>query len=63
MGGRLAVTMLRKAWAAARALPWSELLHQHFSKDPLKDTFIMMSHVKFLQASGARIVPVSYKLN
>lgn len=23
----------------------------------------MMSHVKFLQASGARIVPVSYKLD
>jgi len=32
-------------------------------KDPLKGSFIMTSHVKYLQAAGARIVPVSYKLD
>lgn len=31
--------------------------------EPLKGSFIMMSHVKYLQAAGARIVPVSYKLD
>ena len=31
--------------------------------DPLKGTFIMMSHVKYLEAAGARIVPISYRLD
>ena len=29
----------------------------------LNGTFITLSHVKFLQAAGARIVPISYKYN
>ena len=32
-------------------------------KEALNETFIMSSHVKFLQAAGARIVPLSYKLD
>lgn len=31
--------------------------------DALKGTFILMSHVKYLEAAGARIVPISYKLD
>lgn len=31
--------------------------------EALKNTFIKMSHVKFLEQGGARIVPVSYKLD
>ena len=31
--------------------------------DPLAGTFIMMSHVKYLEAAGARIVPISYRLD
>ncbi len=27
----------------------------------LNDTFIMMSHIKYLEAGGARVVPISYK--
>ena len=30
---------------------------------PLNGTFIMMSHVKYLQAGGARIVPLCYRLD
>jgi hypothetical protein len=33
------------------------------AEDALKGTFIMMSHVKYLEAAGARIVPISYKLD
>jgi hypothetical protein len=33
------------------------------AKSALNGSFIMMSHVKFLEAGGARIVPVSYKLD
>ena len=32
-------------------------------EDPLKGTFIMMPHVKYLEAAGARIVPISYRLD
>ena len=33
------------------------------TSNALNNTFIMMSHVKFLAAGGARIVPVSYKFD
>jgi gamma-glutamyl-gamma-aminobutyrate hydrolase PuuD len=29
----------------------------------MDNSFIMMSHVKYLQAGGARIIPVSYRLD
>ena len=32
------------------------------AKAALNNTFIMMSHVKFLEQGGARIVPISYRL-
>jgi hypothetical protein len=31
--------------------------------DALKGTFIVMSHIKYLEAAGARIVPISYRLD
>ena len=33
------------------------------AKEALNNTFIMMSHVKYLEQGGARIVPISYRLN
>jgi hypothetical protein len=33
------------------------------SKEFLKNTFIKMSHVKYLEQGGARIVPVSYRID
>ena len=33
------------------------------SQDALKGSFVKMSHVKFLEQSGARVVPISYKLD
>ena len=33
------------------------------SEASMHNSFIMMSHVKYLQAGGARIIPVSYRLD
>ena len=33
------------------------------NEEALKGTFLMRSHVKYLEQAGARVVPISYKLD